>query len=37
MIKSLENMYILEQHASEYDVVLSEDEKKAIDKAGRGI
>ena len=33
MIKSLENMYILEQHASEYDVVLSEDEKKAIDKA----
>lgn len=32
MIKSLENMYILEQHASEYDVVLSEDEKKAIDK-----
>lgn len=33
MIKSLENMYILEQHASEYDVALSEDEKKAIDKA----
>lgn len=33
MIKSLENMYILKQHASEYDVVLSEDEKKAIDKA----
>ena len=33
MIKSLENMYILEQHASENDVVLSEDEKKAIDKA----
>lgn len=33
MIKSLENIYILEQHASEYDVVLSEDEKKAIDKA----
>lgn len=33
MIKSLENMYILEQHASEYDVVLSEDGKKAIDKA----
>ncbi len=33
MIKSLENMYILMQHASEYDVVLSEDEKKAIDKA----
>lgn len=33
MIKSLENMYILEQHASEYEVVLSEDEKKAIDKA----
>ena len=33
IIKSLENIYILEQHASEYDVVLSEDEKKAIDKA----
>lgn len=33
MIKSLENIYILEQHASEYEVVLSEDEKKAIDKA----
>lgn len=33
MIKSLENMYILEQHASEYDVVVSEDEKKAIEKA----
>ena len=33
MIKSLENIYILEQHASEYDVVLSEDEKKAIEKA----
>ncbi len=33
MIKSLENMYILEQHASEYDVALSEDEKKAIDEA----
>lgn len=33
MIKSLENIYILEQHTSEYEVVLSEDEKKAIDKA----
>lgn len=33
LLTSLESMYLLEQHAKEYEVSLSEDEKKAIDKA----
>lgn len=32
-IESLENLYLLEQHASDYDVALTDDEKKAIEKA----
>lgn len=33
VIKSLENMYLLKQHAGDYDVELTDKEKKAIDKA----
>lgn len=33
VIKSLENLYILKQHMSDYDISLTDDEKKAIEKA----
>ena len=33
IMESLENLYLLSQHASEYNVSLSEDEKKAIKDA----
>lgn len=33
LLKNIENMYLLKQHASEYKVELSEEDKKAIDKA----
>ena len=32
-MESLENLYLLSQHASEYNVSLSDDEKKAIKDA----
>ncbi|SHJ34853.1 SurA N-terminal domain-containing protein [Hespellia stercorisuis] len=32
-LEQLEDMYLLKQHAKDYDVSLSEDDKKAIDKA----
>ena len=33
VIKSLENLYILKQHMADYDISLTDDEKKAIKKA----
>ena len=33
LIENLENMYLLRQHAEEYDVALTEEEQKAIQKA----
>lgn len=33
LLKSLEDMYLLKQHASEYEVALTEEDQKAIDKA----
>lgn len=33
LLEDLENLYLLKQHAEEYDVVLTEDEKKAIAQA----
>ncbi len=33
IMESLENLYLLSQHASEYNVSLSDDEKKAIKDA----
>lgn len=33
VLEALENMYLLKQHASDYDVELTDDDKKAIDKA----
>ena len=33
ILESLENMYLLKQHAGEYEVTLSDDDKKAISKA----
>lgn len=33
IIENLENMYLLRQHAEEYDVVLTEEEQKDIEKA----
>ncbi len=33
VIKSLENLYLLEQHTADYDVSLTDEEKKAIEDA----
>ena len=33
ILESLENMYIISQHAADYEVTLSEDEQKAIEDA----
>ena len=33
ILESLENMYIISQHAADYEVALSEDEQKAIEDA----
>ena len=33
ILESLENMYLVKQHASEYKVELTDKEKKKIDKA----
>ena len=33
ILESLENMYLVKQHASEYKVELTDEEKKKIDKA----
>ena len=33
ILESLENMYIISQHAQDYEVTLSEDEQKAIEDA----
>lgn len=35
LLEALENMYILSQHASEYDVSLSEDEMEQIEDAAK--
>jgi hypothetical protein len=32
ILESLENLYLLKQHASEYDIEVTDDEDKAIDK-----
>lgn len=33
VLEALENMYLLNQHAADYDIELTEDDQKAIDKA----
>lgn len=33
ILKSIEDMYVIAQHAEEYDVALSEDDRSAIEKA----
>lgn len=33
VLEALENMYLLKQHASDYEAELTDDDKKAIDKA----
>lgn len=33
LLEALENMYLLNQHAADYDIELTDDDKKAIDKA----
>lgn len=33
LLTSLENLYLLEQHASDYEVVVTEDEQKQIEEA----
>ena len=37
ILESLENMYIISQHAADYEVTLSEDEQKAIEDAAGKI
>ena len=32
-MEAVENMYLISQHSGEYEVVLTEDEKEAIQKA----
>lgn len=33
LLESLENLYLMKQHASEYEVILTEEDTKAIEKA----
>ena len=33
VMEAVENMYLISQHSGEYEVVLTEDEKEAIQKA----
>lgn len=37
VMKSMKEDYLLEQHASDYDVTLSDDEKKSIKKAAKAF
>ena len=37
VMKSMKEDYLLEQHASDYDVTLSDDEKKSIKKAAKSF
>ena len=35
LIQSLENLYLLEQHAADYDIELTDEEKKQIEKTAK--